>query len=205
MITEYASNSKKSKVAEQDTTQEREKAAKIVSGKVSKKKKTTVAKLADVFLPGDITDVRKHIFMDVLVPALKNLALSVINDGASMLITGDVKKGNSSGSKISYNTIFNGRNVAGGTSAVKYQSRTVYDYDNIVFESSGEANLVLDQLEEHISKYGEVTVGDLYDMVGLIPEHTDYNYGWKDVVHSTVVGTRDGYIIRLPKAIALKR
>ena len=47
--------------------------------------------------------------------------------------------------------------------------------------------------------YGQVTVADLYDLVGISGSFTDNNYGWTDMREASVRRVRDGYILSLPR------
>ena len=58
---------------------------------------------------------------------------------------------------------------------------------------------------ELIETYGQVTVGDLYDIVGITGEHTDELYGWLNVGTAKAERVRDGYLLRLPKALPIDR
>ena len=70
-----------------------------------------------------------------------------------------------------------------------------YEYDDIIIESRGDAELVLDQLEEIISTYGVASVADLYDLVGITGRsYTDNKYGWTDIRNAKVVRTGRLYL-----------
>ena len=90
------------------------------------------------------------------------------------------------------------------TGAVPHSSRTTYSYDNIVLESRGDAESVLDSMGEIIDQYGMVKVADLYDLVGLTGSYTDNNYGWTNLSTAHVVRLNDGgYLIKLPRALPI--
>ena len=81
-----------------------------------------------------------------------------------------------------------------------YRSRSVLDYDDILFSSKGDAELVLTRLIEALDTYETVSIADFYDLsnVSDIP-HTANNYGWDNLSKAYVDRVRDGYIIRFPK------
>lgn len=54
-----------------------------------------------------------------------------------------------------------------------------------------------------ISVYGMVSVADLYDLIGVTGNYTDNKYGWTDIRSASVVRVRDGYIVKMPKAMPL--
>jgi hypothetical protein len=55
-----------------------------------------------------------------------------------------------------------------------------------------------------INSYGFVRVADLMDMAGVTGNYTDNYYGWNSINTAEVLRTRDGWIIKLPKAIPLE-
>ena len=75
--------------------------------------------------------------------------------------------------------------------------------NNIVFNSRGDAEAVLMSMDELISQYEVVRVADLYDLAGITGDYTDYRYGWTDIRSARIERVRDGYIIRMPKALPL--
>lgn len=78
-----------------------------------------------------------------------------------------------------------------------------YDYDDIILESRGEAEDVLERMDELIATYQLVSVADFYDLVGVSGNYTDNKYGWTDIRNASVIRVRDGYMIKLPKALPL--
>ena len=48
-----------------------------------------------------------------------------------------------------------------------------------------------------------VSVADFYDLVGVSGNYTDNKYGWTDIRNASVIHVRDGYMIKLPKALPL--
>ena len=72
------------------------------------------------------------------------------------------------------------------------------------FETRGEAELVLTRLDEMIEQYDVVSVADLKELSGLIPRHTDFDYGWTCLGSASTERIRDGYIIKIPPAKPIK-
>ena len=83
------------------------------------------------------------------------------------------------------------------------RTRSGYEYDDIIIENRGEAEDVLSRMDELIDQYGLVSVADLYDLVGINGNYTDNKYGWFNIRTASVVRVRDGYMIKLPKAVPL--
>ena len=173
------------------------KVEKIVTGIAKPKKKSTIRKLSDIFISEDIADVKSYVIWDVIIPLLKR----AVSDTVDMMLYGESGKNrrNSNASKVSYRDYWNKpeRNKRATS------PRTVYDYDDIVLESRGEAEEVLIRMDELIDKYAIVSVADFYEMVGVTGNFTDNKYGWTDIRSASVVRVRDGYMIKLPKAMPL--
>lgn len=201
-MNEYQPNSHKYK-EEQEKKPER-KITKVTDGPARVRKKTGVNKFVDTFISEDVENVKSYIVTDVLIPAIKNTILDIITDSANMFFGGSGRsKRGSSGSKISYRNFYEQRDTRGRVSESKTSTR--FDYNDIVFDSRGEAQAALDQMEDVISEYGFVTVADFYDMADLSQPYTSNKYGWTNVRNAEVLRLRDGgYIIKLPKAMPIE-
>ena len=76
--------------------------------------------------------------------------------------------------------------------------------DDIVLATRGDAEAVLDAMNDIINQYGTVSVSDLYDLTNYPNDNFSMNrYGWTSINGATPVRVRDGYILKLPKAIPL--
>ena len=58
-------------------------------------------------------------------------------------------------------------------------------------------------MQEIIDTYQVVSVADLYDLVGIRGNFTDNKYGWTNIRNASVEHVRDGYMLKLPKALAI--
>ena len=88
------------------------------------------------------------------------------------------------------------------TRSARYETQS-HSYDDIFLETRGEAEAVLTRMDELIDEYGTVSVSDLYDLVGVTGSFTDCKYGWTDLRSASVSRTRDGYMLKLPRAMPL--
>lgn len=195
---EYKSNSHKSRQTQVDDIPEK-KVEKIISGSVKSKKKTGLQKITNVFVPEDVDDVKSYIFEDIVVPAVKDIILDAVR--AFLGVNGSSRGKASTASKVSYRKYYEDRDRRdyGNTP----RTRTGYDCDDIILESRGEAEDVLARMDELIATYQLVSVADFYDLVGVSGNYTDNKYGWTDIRNASVVRVRDGYMIKLPKALPL--
>ena len=175
---------------------------KVVSGEAKKRKKSEVKKFANIFVPEDVENVKSYILIDVIVPGIKN----AIADAVSIMLFGEAGRlggRNNKGSRASYQRYYDDRRDDrrdyGRPRAV-----SGFDYDDIVFDTRGDADLVLDQMESAINQYSLVSVADLYDLAGITcRSYTANKYGWTDLRGAKVVRVRDGYILELPRTVQI--
>lgn len=170
-----------------------------------KTKKNEVRKFADIFISEDISNVKNYIFMDVLVPAIKKAIYDIVTNGVDMFLYGGTgkNKSSSSGSKVSYRSYYDQKNSNGYRGSESMKSHNGFEYDDIIFDNRGEAEAVKQQMQAAIGRYGFVTVADLYDMVDLPAPYTSQKYGWMDVSGAEATRVRDGYMLRLPRAVPI--
>ena len=183
----------------------KKKVDKVVSGNVRTQKKTKATKLADIFIADDMDSVGKYIFSEVLIPSLKKTLADAVKTGIDKLLYGDgaadISTSRTPASKISYSNYYT--NNSSIRRDVISPSEETYDYNNIILASRGDAEAVLMGMDDIIAKYEIVSVADLYDLVGITGKYTDYKYGWSDIRSAKIERVRDGYRIRMPKALPL--
>lgn len=171
----------------------------------AKIKTNEARKIADIFISEDITNVKNYIFMDVIVPAVKKAIYDVVTNGIDMFLYGGNGKGksNSTASKVSYRNYYERKDNGGYRQSESNVSRNALDYEDIVFDNRGEAEAAKQQMMDLIDRYGMVTVGDLYEMANQTPPYTAQKYGWMDVRSAEAQRVRDGYILKLPRAVPI--
>lgn len=88
-----------------------------------------------------------------------------------------------------------------------YEQFGYLDVDDILFESSNEATLVIYTLKNFIKAYGCATVADFYDISGIRNNnYTNNLYVWKNLDKAYVVKDKSGkYAIRFPKAVRVDK
>lgn len=195
------SNLSKQREAEAERTQ---RAQKIVKGTVITKKPSKAKKITDEFIQEDVGNIKNYVVFDVLIPSLKKMIFEGITNAFGMLLGQNNAKRNttsSSGiSRISYGRYYDSPTY---TSQPRVNRGTVFDFDNFILGSIGEANAVLTQMDEILANYKIVTVADLYDLLGLVPPHTANNYGWTDLRTARADRVSEGYLLRLPRAVPI--
>lgn len=212
MTTDYSklpSNTKKDKA---EVEEERESLPQIVDSPARRKKKTVGRKFREAVTGDDARSAFSYAFLDVVVPALKGMALDAVNETLSRMLYGDVRGrarpilgGGTTNNYTPYNRVSTNTPSGGGAPvgqgrAMSQRGRATHDFDEIVLGSRGEAEMVRDALLERIDRFGVATVADLYDFVGITGSFTDNKYGWYDLKGATIDRAgREGYILTLPK------
>lgn len=195
---EYKSNSHKSRERQNEPIPEK-KVEKVISGSAKSKKKSGLRKITNIFVPEDVEDVKSYIFEDIVVPAVKDIILDAVK--AFLGVKGGSRGKSTTASKVSYRKYYDDRDRRDYSGVTR--TRTGYEYDDVIIENRGEAEDALSRMDELISTYGLVSVADFYDLVGIAGNYTDNKYGWTDIRSASVIRVREGYMIKLPKALPL--
>ena len=117
-----------------------------------------------------------------------------------MLLYGETRsKSKSRDTKVSYTKYYD--RDRDYDRPARSRGRYGYDYDDIILDTRKEAEEVLDRMDDLIDTYGVVSVADLYDLVGISGNYTDNKYGWTNLRNADVQRVRDGYLLKLPKAL----
>jgi hypothetical protein len=202
---DYPSNSKKAKAQKPPPEK---KAEKIITGEVIQRKKGIGHRFKEALL-GDrgMDAVVETVVTDILVAAFKGMvsdavsqASSAIKDGTDRFLYGETTRSyrtsDRPGGYISYNRV---RRPLPEYGAISPRGRSRHDFNEVVLASRGEAEDVIDKLRMYISEYGQASVGDFYDFVGITGDFPDYKWGWTDLRTARVRPVRGGYLISLPR------
>lgn len=200
---DYKPNSNKFK-EEQKQRESDKKIEKVVTGKVITRKKSKVSRFLGEFISEDARSVKSYVLGEVLIPAIKKAISDIVTDGIDIILYGE-SRGNrkrSTADKISYRNYYD---TSRRTSMNERQALTAgsYSYDDIILNTRGEAEDVLARMDELMETYGLVRVADLYDLVGITGNYTDNKYGWTNIRNAEVVRVRDGYMIKMPRAVPI--
>ena len=197
---DYKSNSDKSRQEQQSE----KKVEAVITGKAKTRKKGEMQKFADVFIAEDANNVKSYILMEVIIPAVKKAISDIVTTGIDMILYGEAGRSRKNGaaSKVSYRNYY--EQESGRTRAGSAGRRSSFDYDDVIFDTRGDAEAVLDAMNDIISQYGTVSVSDFYDLSRVPNDNYTMNrYGWTNIGGATAVRVRDGYILKLPRAIPL--
>lgn len=196
-MADYASNSHKSKEAD-----EKKELSSVVRGNVTVKKEPISRKFADTFLADNLQNVRSYVFNDVIVPAITDAIVDALTSGIGMLFKGNPTAGRNrnkpAGNRVNYSSYSRDESRSSNR---RTQPRDRHGYADIIFDTRGDAQEVMDCLDEVLDKYKVISIADFYDLAGVPEEsnYTDRNYGWYDLNGMVITRDRDGYRIKLPK------
>jgi len=184
---------------------------KVIKGEVIYKKKSTWSQFKETFVVSDIKGVGTSVFVTVFVPALKNMLFDVGRETLGRSLFGNNMPGrppmqNQSGSRVTYNMMPVQRDRPyhpGMTQQSMFANPPRQSKGDIIISSREEAELVLSQMYEILSGYGQVTVAEFNELLGLAATPADVTWGWVKLAGSQVRQIREGYLIDLPQATPL--
>lgn len=170
---------------------------KVITGKVVTKKKSGVKKFTDAFFADDIAKIKSDIISNVIIPNAKAALSDALKNSIDIIFGGATTD---RFRKSTYTSI--GLRDYNGIS--KNQTRTVkvrdaYNFDDIVLETLGDAELVLSSLDDLIDGYGIATVADLNELIGRSGNYTDCKYGWTNLSSARPIRIQGGYLLSIPK------
>lgn len=180
----------------------------VVKGRVLRRKKTLTSGFTEAFFGDqlDLASVIENGVQDILMPAIKATLSDLIASSIDMLLYGESrgsrrKKPQVFGSTISYGNFY--QNIASGKNERRHitPGRKIED---VVLEDKGEAEDVIEALIDQLDRYEYVSVGDLYELIGMEVKHTHNKYGWTNLSKASVKRIRGGYLLDLPMPIELE-
>lgn len=202
--TNYPSNSYKSREGG-DTPAKPEKKVveKVTTGEVVKRKKPLGRKIVESFTGDDVQSVGSYILMEVLLPAAKTMISDAASQGVERLLFGDSRP-RSGSTRIgpgytNYNRMHSSSRRDEPVRTISRSARASHDFGEVILQTRGEAEDVLDRLTALVDQYDIATVSDLYELVGITGQFTDDKWGWANLRGSNIRRVRDGYLIELPR------
>jgi hypothetical protein len=197
---------------------EREQIQKVITGRVTQRKRGTGSKFMEVFFGNDMKGTADYILWEVAVPEFKSYLVEIGTSALERFLGGGrgarraasvLRTAASNTNNFDYNrasrTPSTNRNTIQRT--VSPRARRDFDFAEIVLESRNEASSVVDKMLDLIDKYEYVTVGDLYKAVGI--SSIDYMadaWGWdsESFGDPQIRRVREGYLIDLDPPVHLQ-
>lgn len=184
---------------------EEKKVEKVVTGVVKTKKKSKINNFMGNIISEDAKSVKSYVFGEVLIPAIKKAISDIVTDGIDIILYGESRGRNkrSTADRVSYRNYYDDRSSRPRMNERQAIMAGSYSYDDIILSSRGEAEDVLARMDELMDTYGLVRVADLYDLVGITGNYTDNKYGWTNIRNADIIRVRDGYMIKMPRAVPI--
>lgn len=190
---------------------EEKKIVPVVQGKV--KKKNPFEKAVDAFVMEDMKTIKEHLVSDYVIPGVKRVLADTLTNAINMVLFGSSAAPKSTGWFGSGSSVFRyGTNLnytpynaaSSSNSVTSWKRNDIPTYDEIVVPTKAAAEQILDDLEAIIGRFGHATINDLYEMVSIAGEPTYNNYGWTSLKGADIGIVRDGYLIKMPRAVLIK-
>ncbi len=210
MTENYPGNSKKQRAEEAKSDTARPEIKKIVTTSGTIRKASLGSRMRETFAGEGARETGTYVFFDVIIPAIKAMAFDTITQGADRILFGGrdvIRSGmaNAPRTRTNYNQIstkaannYPGRNFEGGGREISRAARNNHRFDEILLDSRGEAEMVLDTMQDLISRFQWVSVPEFYSMVDVTAEFTDEKWGWTNISTAQIRPSRGKYVILLP-------
>ena len=185
--------------------------APVVTGKAEVKKKSEAKKFAETLFKGDIAQVKKSLWKDVIIPALQDTLWSMLERAGRGLIFGDSEPRRKSDERgiparqIDF-TRYSRRPERRYEEPLRTDRDDVYDYGCIWFEYEADAEDLRRSMRDILRTYGWVSVGQMLELSGQIKRedvksvYNDRDFGWEDLRDTDITRARGGgWYLRLPR------
>lgn len=190
----------------------RPKEAPVVNrGSYTARKKTVGEEFKNAMFKKPAVDMRTYIIRDVVVPTIQNTILNYLmmvfsGNNPSKRKTTDILF-NYGFDVMDYASRYVGRNRNYGS--MRSTARDVIDsanlrdnmdYRDIVLLDIEDAKAIVAKMRDRINRYGEATVSDLYDLIGVTSTPNDYDWGWTNAGCIGIRVVPEGYLIDVADA-----
>jgi hypothetical protein len=208
------SSKAKTKAAPAPKPQQREKLEPVTSAKTAGRKRGLGRHFKETFFNGSGKEAFGYMVEDIVLPSVKDMILDALHGGLDRLFNGDraaKPRGTPSwmsggAGHVNYGGYSNPTKAAQETQprTLSRRARAQHSFDDIIIPTRQDAEEVLDQLFEQLSRYGGVTVAELYTLTDIQPSHTDMKWGWTSLRGAKAVKLRTGgFLLDLPEPEAL--
>lgn len=207
-MTNYASNSHKSKEAA-EKSKVPEKFDKVTTARTSTREKTGARKMLEDFIVNDFNSVKSYAIHEIILPSVKRGLYDLFTGSLNMLFFGNGgsrdfgNRGTGVSYRTSYDRYYSSNQPLRNQNPQSRRIGSGFSFNDIEFENRGDAQVVLERMDEIIERYGVISVAGMYDLAGITAESTYHKYGWTDIRSARIVNDRGVYIIDMPRALPL--
>lgn len=215
---QFPGNSQKARVPDEPKKIER-----VTSAKVGRGKRRLGKQFKETFVTGDdARGVMEYVIIDIIVPEIKDLFVDVVQSGIERWVHGGdnrrVRRGRIPSTtydnvgRVAYDSISRGPYGSSRQSTTTQPQRTMsrpsrarHRFDELIIPTRQEAEEVIDRMFDILSRYGSVSVADLYELTGVQSSHTDMKWGWTQLRGAKAVPVRrqGGFLLDLPEPESL--
>lgn len=197
-------------------TEEKKDVKSVIEGKATRRKKPFHKRVVETFIgDDDAAGVMSYVVQDVIVPATKDLLSDAVTTIVERVLFGESvgtarrRRGTGLGSRVDYAGISSRtirRDEPRGRE-MSVRGRAAHDFSEIILDSRGDCEIVLEEMYEIYSKYDVVTVADLYSLTNQSSSFVDTKYGWEGpdaLAGAHAVRIKGGYLLDLPRPEPIK-
>lgn len=176
---------------------------KIIDGDVVQRKPSLTKRFREAFTGDDSRSVGDFVLFNVIVPALKQLISDAASSGLDRLLFGGDSRGGPRRGYTNYRSV--STPIVGGgirdprANVPIANPRAVHNFDEIVIPDRASAEAVIDALAVMLDQFGQATVSDLYELVGITGAFTDDKWGWTNLATARAKAVHGGFILDMPR------
>lgn len=198
---DFPSNSKSSQGKDE------KKIESVVKNRVSTRKKPLGKRFMETFIAGNPKQVAEYVFFEVMLPAAKDMISDAFSQAVDKYLYPDGRSPSRRGSRPGLGGFVSYNRFSQPSSPLRREeerrpsrsSHGVHNFEEIVLETRPEAEAVTDGLFEIVSKYGQTSVADLCELVGITADPVAHKWGWTDLQGMGIRRISNGYLLDMPK------
>jgi hypothetical protein len=176
----------------------------VVSSPAKRQKKTGIQKIAQTVSSNlEKNDVKGKIVNDIILP----MVLDMVNIGLAGMFGIDPGRSRKTldgvVSTVRSSSYWGASNKKEYVETTGRVTRSVYDFDNPIYSTLGDAEEVVRSLQACLEKYQRISVSDILQLSNIIPSSVDYKYGWTSLNGVDIVHVAEGYMLRMTKPVPL--
>lgn len=184
--------------------------------KVVRRKRSVGDKFKDMFLKDGKQRFETYV-VEVLFPSARDMLFDAATQALARAILGEERAANIKSStvrtissrlvgnapRVDYDRFAKKNPGFGGLSRV---ARVHHDFEEVILPTHRDALRVIDTMKDMADRYGAVSVGDLYDMIGEESTFADEKYGWtsEDMLDARPRQIRGGFLLDMHKPQPLR-
>ena len=186
--------------------------------KVVRRKRTIGDRFKDMFLKDGKKRFETYV-TEVLFPSAQDMLFDAATQALARAILGEERAskissstartvtsrlvGNSPRGFVDYDR-FAKKNP--GFTGLSRVARAHHDFEEVILPSHRDAMRVIENMKDYADRYGAVSVGDLYDMIGEESTFADEKYGWtiEDLADARPRPVRSGFLLDMNKPQPLR-